>query len=95
LSVEYTRPAGMNTDARDIYLETFNQKQPGVSGFPLETIIEYPLGWNAQFVAQPSINPEEDKGGDHASETILANEGRLEYNTTLQSDVFRRIRFTR
>lgn len=95
LTLEYTRSLGMNKDARDMYLEMFNQKQPGVSGFPLETIVEYPLGWNAQFVTQASIHPAEGKNGDHASETILANEGRLEYNTTLQSDVFRRIRFTR
>lgn len=95
LAIEYIRSLGINKDARDMYVEMFNQKQPGVPEFPLETIVEYPLGWNAQFVTQASIHPVEDKNGDHVSDTILANEGRLEYNTTLQSDVFRRIRFTR
>ncbi len=95
LALEYTRPLGVDGDIRDMYLEIFEQKQPGVSGFPLETIVEYPIGWNAQSASDSLQYSAGDKEEDGTAETILANEGRLEYNTTLSRDVFRRIQFTR
>jgi hypothetical protein len=80
LSMTYTRDHVVSFGAEGAVVDLFLQKQPGVSGTPVHTVIRYPAAWTA---------------GVEGQEDFIANTGQLEYNTVLDRDVLTRIRFTK
>jgi hypothetical protein len=80
LSMTYTRDHVVSFGAEGAVVDLFLQKQPGVSGTPVHTVIRYPAAWTA---------------GVEGQEDFIANTGQLEYNTVLNADSLTRIRFTK
>jgi hypothetical protein len=80
LSVTYTRADIVHFGADGAVVDLFLQKQPGVSGSPVHTIVQYPASWIAGMEGQ----------GD-----FIAHVGEIEYNTVLDRDTLTRIRFTK
>jgi hypothetical protein len=62
-------------------LDLMYYKHPGISDEAVNTIIRYPLYW--------SVTPE------NITQTFLAKEGQLEYNSTILQDQIIRLRFTK
>jgi hypothetical protein len=86
LTITLTDPTPLQFGKSGAILEPFIQKQAGVSGETVHTIITYPGGWTAGL---------EDTGSYAGTRGFIAKQGQLEYNTTLTRDDLTRIRFTK
>ena len=80
LAITYTRDSVVRFGDEGAVVDVFLQKQPGVSGTPVRTVIRYPAAWTA---------------GVEGAEDFIAKTGQLEYNTVLDRDHLTRIRFTK
>jgi hypothetical protein len=85
LSITYTRNNVVSFGESGALVDLFIQKQPGVMGTPVHTVVRYPPEWTAGIEEQAS-----GSGGVD----FIANTGQLEYNTVLDQDRLTRIRFT-
>jgi hypothetical protein len=86
LSITYTRDNVVHFGPSGAVVDLFVQKQPGVSGTPVHTVLRYPAAWTAGF---------EEQASGAESQDFIANPGQLEYNTVLNRDILTRIRFTK
>jgi hypothetical protein len=86
LSITYARENVLSFGASGAVMDLFVQKQPGVTGTPVHTVVRYPGQWTAGIEEQASGS----RGVD-----FIANTGQLEYNTVLDRDILTRIRFTK
>jgi hypothetical protein len=86
LAITYTRTGVVRFGASGAVVDVFTQKQPGVSGTPVHTVIRYPVAWTAGF---------EEQASGAVGQDFIANTGQLEYNMVLDRDMLTRIRFTK
>jgi hypothetical protein len=86
VAITYTRSNTVSFGASGAVLDLFVQKQPGVMGMPVHTVVRYPPEWTAGIEEQASGTGGQD---------FIANTGQLEYNTVLNEDHLTRIRFTK
>jgi hypothetical protein len=86
LAITYTRGSAVSFGASGAVVDLFVQKQPGVTGSPVHTVVRYPSEWTAGIEEQASVAGSQD---------FIANTGQLEYNTVLDRDILTRIRFTK
>ena len=80
LTISYSRGEAVRFGSTGAVVDLFVQKQAGVSGTPVHTIVQYPAAW--------MVGVEEQ--GD-----FIAKADQLEYNTILDRDSLTRIRFTK
>ncbi|MCX6791592.1 MAG: DUF4012 domain-containing protein [Candidatus Gottesmanbacteria bacterium] len=86
LSITYTRNNIVSFGTSGAVVDLFVQKQPGVTGTPVHTVVRYPPQWTAGIEEQASGTGGQD---------FIANTGQLEYNMVLNEDRLTRIRFTK
>jgi hypothetical protein len=64
-------------------LDVFNSKHPGVSDETIHTTIRYPIYWKVT----------DESKVKEVTQTLVAKEGQLEYNSTISQDQMIRLRF--
>ncbi|MDO8451552.1 MAG: hypothetical protein Q7S76_01655, partial [bacterium] len=88
----YTRSTPLTFSSRAATYEVFLQKQPGMAASSYHGVITYPLSWEAQQITDDRVGRPRQLIGEGS---FLAKEGKLEYNTLLETDSLMRIRFTK
>jgi hypothetical protein len=94
--ISYSRGVSLWGSKSDAVLDMFLQKQAGVGDIPQSIVVRYPAYWRvvdetkSVTVANPPLG-----AGASSEARVVANEGQLEYNTTVRADNSIRLRFFR
>ena len=86
VTVSYTIDKPLSFGIGGAVFDIFTQKQAGITGENVHTIITYPTNWAAGIEDQRTLPAPSD---------FIAKPGQLEYNTNLTRDDLTRIRFTK